>query len=108
MTAPYETMTVRVSAANHKRLMDLARQRKSSVDEVVNHLLSEDLVRIELSHIQHARWELAAQKRGVTVDEFVRLTVEAGISYDPRTINQIFYRVDGLCQAAGIAPPVPK
>lgn len=105
MTAPDESMTVRVSAANHKRLMDLARQRKSSVDQVVNHLLDDDVIRIELGPVQHARWEAAARAKGLTLTQYVCLATEFGMSHDRQTINQIFYRVDALCQVAGLKPP---
>jgi hypothetical protein len=104
MTAPDESMTVRVSAANHRRLMDLTRQRKSSVNEVVSHLLDDDILRIELRPIQHERWTDAAGQRGLRLDEYVRLCVEFGMTQGQRTVNQIFYRVDALCRAAGIKP----
>lgn len=105
MTAPDESMTVRVSAENHKRLMELTRQRKSSVNEVVNHLLDQDIIRIELGPAQLARWEAAARDKGLTLVQYVSLATEFGMSHDRQTINQIFYRVQALCQVAGIAPP---
>lgn len=108
MTAPDESMTVRVSAANHKRLMDLTRQRKSSVNEVVSHLLDEDIIRIEVTPVQHERWEAAARDKGLTLVQYAALCTEFGMSHDRQTINQIFYRVDALCQVAGIAPPTPQ
>ena len=104
MTTPDESKTLRVSPETHARVMAHARQIRGTVDEAVADLADESTVRVLLSAMQRLRWEQAAQQRGLRLGDFVRLLVETGITYNPRTLNQVFYRVDALCKSAGIAP----
>lgn len=95
-------MTVRVSTANHKRLMDLARQRKSTVDQLVSRLLDADIVRIELSPVQHKRWTAAAEETGMQLEDHVRFLVEAGMGANAVMTAATYFNVCALTNAAGI------
>lgn len=108
MTTPDNTKTLRVSPETHAKVMAHARRIRGTVDEAVTDLADESTVRVLLSDIQRARWDQAAQQRGQRLGDFVRLMVETGIAYNPRTMNQVFYRVDALCKSAGITPQDPS
>jgi hypothetical protein len=109
MTTPDESKTLRVSPETHALVMAHARRIRGTVDEAVTDLADESTVRIPMGDIQRSRWELEAAKRGIRLGDYIRFAVEANMTYDPRTINQTFYRVEALCQVAGIAPePTPQ
>lgn len=106
MTTPDGTKSAKFSPEVHTRLMALARDLDGTADDALRHLLGMSTIRVEVSEVQRDRWSRAADDLGVTVDEFVRLRVEASIRFDldRETLNQIFYRVDGLFHAVGVPP----
>lgn len=104
MTSPDTTKTLRVSAETHAQVMAHARRLRATVDETVADLADESTIRLLVSDKQRSRWERAAKERGLRLGDFVRLLVEAGITYNPRTLDQVFYRVDALVKSAGITP----
>lgn len=104
MTTPDDSKTLRVSPETHAMVMSHARHIRGTVDEAVRDLGDPSTVRVPLSGTQRARWEAAAGDKGVRLGDYVRLLVEAGMTFDPLTVHQIFYRVDALHRAAGIGP----
>lgn len=106
MSTPESTKSAKFSAEVHQALMALARDLDETADGALRHLLGMSTIRVEVTDVQRARWTAAAHKTGVSVDEFVRLRVEASLQYhlDRETINQIFYRVDGLFRSGNVYP----
>lgn len=106
MTTPDATKQARFTLESHRKLMDLAAELGGTADDALRHLLGLSTVRIPVTEIQHARWKDAAQRTGVTVDEFVRLRVEACLQFgaDGAGIQRIVNGVDALCRQAGLRP----
>lgn len=107
MTSPTDTKTVRVALDTHTQLHDLAAQLNGTADDAVRHLLGLSTIRVPVSDIQRKRWTDSARAAGVSVDEFVKMRVEAAMEFgtDPSTIRQIWSTVNALAGAAGIRPP---
>jgi hypothetical protein len=110
MSTPENTKSAKFSAETHEALMALGRDLGETADGALRHLLGMSTIRVEVTDIQRARWTAAAHKAGVSVDEFVRLRVEAclmfGIDYDG--LAWIHAGVDALCKQAGLRPPRQK
>jgi hypothetical protein len=106
MTTPDGQKSSKFTPEAHTRLMALARDLDGTADDALRHLLGMSTIRVEVTDLQRDRWTRAADELGVSVDEFVRLRVEASIRFDldRETLNQIFYRVDGLFKAVGVPP----
>lgn len=106
MTTPDGQKSSKFTPEAHALLMALARDLDGTADDALRHLLGMSTIRVEVTDLQRDRWTRAADDLGVSVDEFVRLRVEASLRFDldRETLNQIFYRVDGLVRAVGVAP----
>lgn len=104
MTTPDGQKSSKFTPEAHALLMALARDLDGTADDALRHLLGMSTIRVEVTEVQRDRWKRAADELGVSVDEFVRLRVEASIRFDldRETLNQIFYRVDGLFRTAGV------
>lgn len=106
MTNPPERRTVQVSADVHARLFELADALGISGEAVIRRLVDPSTVHIACTPTQRHRWQLAADTTGMRLEEWAALQIERTLqSPDRETVNQIFYRVDLLCQKAGVALP---
>src|SRR5690348_3518649 len=116
MTTPDTTKQARFSIEAHRRLTELAASLNGTADDALRHLLGMSTVRVPVTEIQHKRWKAAAQTAGVSVDEFIRLRVEACLQFgtDGVVIRRLVDGVDALCRNAGVpgvrnaGPAVPK
>lgn len=106
MTAPVQYKTIKVSAETHRQIHDLAARLGGSADDALGHLLDASTIRVPVSDIQRERWSGAAAHAGVSLPEFIRMRVEAALTYgtDPGTLNMIYRDVHALCIANGITP----
>jgi predicted HicB family RNase H-like nuclease len=109
MGTPPSTKTVRVSQETHQRLNDLAERRKCSVDDVIQSLLAEDLVRVRVTPRQRERWQKAATESGVTLPVFVGHVTEAAVMYgtDRGTMHLLWNHVKeirGMLRARASLP----
>lgn len=104
MTTPDGSKSAKFSPEAHSRLMAIARDLDGTADDALRHLLGMSTIRVEVTDVQRGRWTRAADDLGVGVEEFVRLRVESTLRFelDRETLNQIFYRVDGLVRAAAV------
>jgi hypothetical protein len=109
MTAPTERKTVQVSADVHALLFERATELDTTAEGVLRRLLDTSTVHIPCTPAQRQRWQLAADATGVRLEEWLSLQTELNLqrpeTADSHTIRQIFYRVDALCQHAGVVPP---
>lgn len=107
MTTPDERKTLQVSPAVHKAVHDLGTRLGTSAEGALRHLLKPYTVRVQLEPAQYTRWSAAADALGVTLPTFAVQRVEESLkpSSERQTLEQIFYRVDLLCQAAGLKEP---
>ena len=107
MSTPDGTKQARFSLEAHQSLMALAARLDGTADDALRHLLGLSTVRIGVTDEQRARWEAAAQRCGVSVDEFIRLRIEACLQFgtDGEAIQRIFLGVDALCRQAGLRQP---
>ena len=107
MTTPDERKTLQVSPAVHKAVHDLGTRLGTSAEGALRHLLKPYTVRVQLEPAQYTRWSAAADALGVTLPTFAVQRVEESLKPSPerQTLEQIFYRVDLLCQAAGLKEP---
>lgn len=89
----------------HRRIMEIAADRRGTADEVLCDLLAESTARVPLTQVQHERWKAAAEEAGVTLEQFIKLRVEAGIHHtDSKMIEHTFYTVRALAQHHGVRP----
>ena len=104
MSTPDERKTMQVSPSVHTAVHDLATRLGTSADGALRHLLQPYTVRVRLESGQYARWSRYAEGAGVTLSTWVLLQTEASLRTAPdrKTLEQIFHRVDLLCQAAGL------
>ncbi len=108
MTAPIDIKSVKVSTETHRRIHALATELGTTADGALAYLLGSSTVRVPVSDAQLTRWNAAADALGLTVEEFVRLRVEAALALgtDPvmihRNIERIGATVDAIRAAAGI------
>lgn len=111
MSTPDERKTMQVSPSVHTAVHDLATRLGTSADGALRHLLDKSTIRVHLTPKQRDRWGTQADAMGVHVSSWVVLQVEDALRNNPveqsRTLAQVFYRVDLLCQAANLkTPPV--
>jgi hypothetical protein len=108
MTTPDGTKSAKFSPETHTALMALARDLDETADGALRHLLGLSTIRVEVTDVQRARWTAAAHKIGVSVDEFVRLRVEACVQFgiNPAAVYGIYTGVYELCKAQGISVPL--
>lgn len=106
MTSPVTYKTIKVSPETHKRVHDLAAKLGGSADDALDHLLGTSTVQVPVTAIQRRRWNEAADAQGMLLPEFVKMRVEAAITYgaDPHGLTLIFEHVQALTKAAGILP----
>lgn len=92
---PSDSKTVRVRAETHRRIMALADRLEGSADDALSHLLGESTIRIQVSDSQRHRWSESAHAAGVSLQEFIKLRVEAAIQFgsDPDTLRLIYQEV---------------
>lgn len=108
MSTPESTKSAKFSAEVHQALMALARDLDETADGALRHLLGLSTIRVEVTDIQRARWTAAAHKVGVSVDEFVRLRIEACIQFgvNPAAVYGIYTGVYALCKEQGLSVPL--
>jgi hypothetical protein len=108
MTTPDSTKHARFSLEVHAQLMALARDLDGTADDALRHLLGMSTVRVPVSDLQRARWTAAAHAIGLSVDEFVRVRMEAFLAFggNPATLYGIYTGVYELCRKAGLNPPL--
>lgn len=82
MTTPDDRKTIKISAARHAKLIELAEGTRSTVDDVLGMLVGPDTLLVQLSEQQRARWMHAARQGGMSLEEFVKARVEAALQYD--------------------------
>lgn len=103
---------MQVSPSVHEAVHTLATQLGTSADGALRHLLDKSTIRVQISEQQRRRWTVAADRDGLSLSEWVSHRIEAVLAYDPQrgqeTVNQIFYRVKALCQAAGLPESGPQ
>jgi len=106
MTTPDGTKQARFTLESHRKLMDLAAQLGGTADDALRHLLGLSTIRVPVTDIQRDRWIEAAEATGVSVDEFVRLRIEACLQFgtDGIAIRRVVDGVDALCRQAGLRP----
>lgn len=104
MTTPDGTKQARFSGESHRQLMALAAELKGTADDALRYLIGLSTIRVPVSDIQRERWTAAARAAGVPVDEFIRLRVEACLTFgtDGTGIRRILDGVDALCRHAGL------
>jgi len=68
--------TVKVSPVAHERLMERSRALSKPAGVVLLDLLEDDSVKVPLEPVQRERWEAAAAECGVSLPQFILLTVE--------------------------------
>lgn len=109
MATPDERKTIQVSPAVHEAVYELATRLGTSANGALAYLLDESTIRVQVSKRQCERWTAAAAKDGLSLPNWVSHCVEAAMGHSPernsRTLEQIFYRVDLLCQNAGLKKP---
>lgn len=107
MSTPDERKTLQVSPAVHKAVHDLGTRLGTSAEGALRHLLKPYTIRVQLEPAQYTRWTVAADVLGVSLPTYVVQRVEESLkpSTERQTLEQIFYRVDLLCQAAGLKQP---
>lgn len=109
MSTPDERKTMQVSPAVHAAVHELATQLDTSADGALRHLLDKSTIRVQAPEPQRRRWTVAAERTGLPLPQWISHQVEAALQNDPvknaQTLAQIFYRVDLLCQAAGVSEP---
>jgi hypothetical protein len=114
MTAPVDYKTIKVSAEVHRRIHNIAAKLNTSADGAIAFLLGDSTVRVPVSDQQRERWKAAAETAGASVEEFVKLRVEAAIQYtgDPAALRTIYDHVFAIAHHAGITPvrpaPLPR
>lgn len=106
MTTPDGTKQARFTAEAHRKLMELAAQLGGTADDALRHLMGLSTIRVPVTDVQRRRWIAAAEATGVSVDEFVRLRIEACLQFgtDGVAIRQIYDGVNALCRQAGLRP----
>ncbi|NUR38805.1 MAG: hypothetical protein HOV73_01795 [Streptomyces sp.] len=107
MTSPTNDKTARVSPQNHAQLLRIAAGINGTVDDAIGFLLGESTVRVPLSDIQRGRWEIAAERAGVSLEQFVTMRVEAAIQYggDPQGFQKLHDQIHALAMALGAFKP---
>lgn len=90
----------------HAELMKIAHGIDGTANDAVRHLLGLGSVRIKLTDGQAERWQEAADRVGVTLEQFVILRIEACLQFgtDGAAIQRILNGVDALCRTAGLRP----
>lgn len=109
MSTPDDRKTMQVSPAVHAAVHELATRLETSADGALRHLLDKSTIRVQVTPAQLERWAARAHDLGVDLSTWVGMQVESVLLSDPRknaqTLAQVFYRVDLLCQAAGVSEP---
>lgn len=118
MSAPVEYKTIKVSPDIHRRIHSIAAKLETTADGAIAFLLGSGTVRVPVSDTERDRWNTAAQHAGLSVEEFVKLRVEAALALgcDPgilhanierigRAVHTMARTVDALGRAAVIVPP---
>lgn len=116
MTTPDERKTMQVSPGVHEAVHALGTQMGLSADGVLRYLLDEYTLRVHVQPAQQRRWKAAADEAGIPLSDWVSFRIEASLQFpqgpspdrDRETLNQIFYRVNMLCDAAGLKPTAPQ
>lgn len=106
MTTEPKDKMLRVSAATHRQVHDLAAHLGKSADETLAYLLGVSALRVPLSGVQRERWQEAANRAGQTLADFVTARVEGAIAYggDPDGLQRVYEHVLALTTAAGLKP----
>jgi len=110
MTAPTEYKSLKVSPDIHRRIHAIAAKLETTADGALAFLLGAGTVRVPVSPTERDRWNAAAQAAGLTVEEWVKLRVEAALALgcDPGMLHQHVRRigqtVDALARLAGVPP----
>ncbi|WP_298561404.1 hypothetical protein, partial [Streptomyces luteogriseus] len=111
MTAPVEYKSIKVSPDIHRRIHSIAAKLETTADGALAFLLGAGTVRVPVSPAEKARWNAAAQAQGLTVEEFVKLRVEAALALGcdvgklHQNISQIHQTVSALGRLAGLPQP---
>ena len=111
MTAPVERQSIKVSPEIHRQIHELAARQGTTAAGAIALLLGPGTVRVPVSEVERNRWTTAAQAAGLSVDEWVKLRVEAALTLgsDPgmfaRNLERIGHNVDIIARALSIAPP---
>lgn len=109
MTTPDDRKTLQVSPDVHAAVYELATRLGTSANGALGHLLDKSTIRVQAPESQRLRWTAAARGAGLPLSEWINHRVEAALQHPPErdteTLAQIFYRVDMLCQQAGLTPP---
>lgn len=111
MTAPAEYKTIKVSPDIHRRIHSIAAKLETTADGAIAFLLGAGTVRVPVTTTERDRWIAAAQSAGLSVEEFVKLRVEAALALgsDPYMVHQhvqhIARTVDAIASVAGITVP---
>lgn len=111
MTSPVTYKTVKVSPEIHERIHSIAGKLNGSADDAIAWLLGAGTVRVPVSEAERARWTAAAEERGLSVPEWVKLRCEAALllGCDPGLLFQHVHRIgkntDIIARAVGVTPP---
>ena len=109
MTTPDDRKTLQVSPDVHAAVYELATRLGTSANGALGHLLDKSTIRVQVSEAQRDRWAVAAVKQGLSLSDWISHRIEDALRHTPErdreTLAQIFYRVDMLCQQAGLTPP---
>jgi len=106
MTAPVNTKSIRVSPETHARIARIADRTGGTMEGALAFLLGESTIRVPVSDTERARWTEAADRLGLSVEEFVKLRVEAALQYgaDPLALMQVYEYVRGIADTVGARP----
>lgn len=107
MSTPDNRKSLAVSPETHALVMAHATRIRGTVDEAIAHLADPYTVRVLLSEGERARWETHAESKGMRLGDFVRQSVETGLSLNTDMTNMIaktYFNVVGLCHTAGLRP----
>lgn len=111
MATPDERKTLQVSPAVHEAVYELATRLGTSANGALSHLLDKSTIRVQVSDEQRRHWSAAAERAGMSLPGWISYRIESALENPPErdreTLNQIFYRVDLLTQAANLTPPKP-
>lgn len=111
MTAPIDRMSIKVTPEVHRLVHDLAANLQCTANDAIAHLAGSSTVRVPVTEVEYERWKAAADSRGLRVDEWVKLRVEAAlmIDMDPgmlsRNLQSLNSNMNAIARRIGLIPP---
>ena len=110
MTAPIDRMSIKVTPEVHRLVHDLATELQCTANDAIAHLAGSSTVRVPVTEVEYERWKAAADSRGLRVDEWVKLRVEAAlmIDMDPgmlsRNLQSLNANMNVIARHMGLMP----